>query len=160
MSVRLTDRQVSFIQKQTDNFNAWVKDAVDMKINKQEKLHNTMHKIGLYVQKIDATQYIIRTISKAEVSIEFDDKKKDTGIISFRFSALVGYSIRFYFHKVYLQDKDDFYEFDHKDYVFYHNFSTDGYLNGDTEIDFNAWVITKHLTKTINIDNLNNKENG
>ena len=158
-SIRLPDSLMSYIERQTDNFNGWVKDACEQRKNKQEKLHDTMHKLGLYAQKIDATQYLIRTLHKASSAINFDENSHDKGIITFKFSGLVSYSLDFYFHKIYLKHGEDFYQFEYNEHEFYHDFSTDGYFNGDTEIDFSEHIMTKHLTKTINIDNLNNKEN-
>lgn len=148
-SIRLEDGQVNYINRQTDNLNKWVRDAVDLKINRQQKLPDNMHKLGLYVQKLDVTQYIIRTLKKAKKEVVFDENSDDKGIISFRFSGLVGYHLEFYFHKIYLKHKDDFYQFEHRSENFYHDFSIDGYLNGDSLIDFSAQIVTKYLSKTI-----------
>ncbi len=156
-SVRFKDGLYNYIDRQTGNFSGWVEDACELRKNKQEKLHDTMHKLGLYTQKIDATQYIIRTISKAKVAIEFDENSGTKGVITFKYSALVGYSISFYFHKVLLHGKSDFYQFEYSNDYFYHDFSTDGYLNGDTEVDFSNHIVSKHLTKTINIETIKQK---
>ena len=153
-SISLPDSLMSYIENQTDNFSGWVKEACELRKNKQEKLHDTMHKLGIYAQKLDVTQYIIRTLPKSKISINFDENSKDRGVISFKFSALIRYSLEFYFHKIYLQNKPDFYEFEYSGENFYHDFSTDGYLNGDTDVDFNTNIVYKHLKKTIDIDNL------